>query len=225
MTDVIDIPEPDALAGEYVLRLLDPDAEKDAELRIASDASFAASVRDWEAYFAAFAAEVLEVAPPAAIKRRVLDAVAPSERRGRWGLGLFAGLALAAMVVIALLLPVLRNVGLPEPQYQAELVSESGDLVIRAGFAPDQNLLIVTQDTGGPRPGRVLELWLIAEGATAPVSLGVLGDGPRLSIVVDADTAALVPTGTLAVSDEPPGGSQTGAPTGDVLAAAGVSAL
>ena len=74
-----------------------------------------------------------------------------------------------------------------------------------------------TASSGGARPGRALELWLI-EGDDPPVSLGVLPDTEATVLQVDAAVAAALPGGVLAVSDEPPGGSPTGQPTGDVLA-------
>ncbi|PWG68431.1 hypothetical protein DF186_25135, partial [Enterococcus hirae] len=64
------------------------------------------------------------------------------------------------------------------------------------------------------------ELWLIADGADAPVSLGVLDNAGTTRIRVPDDIAPGVRTGTIAISIEPPGGSPTGAPTGTVVAMA-----
>ena len=59
---------------------------------------------------------------------------------------------------------------------------------------------------------RSLELWALREGATAPVSLGLLqGSGrTRLRAPVTTNTRLLI-------SQEPTGGSPTGAPTGPVV--------
>jgi anti-sigma-K factor RskA len=61
-------------------------------------------------------------------------------------------------------------------------------------------------------------LWLIAEGG-APVSLGLLEPQGPSRITVPDDLRPVLAGATLAVSDEPPGGSPTGQPTGAVLAA------
>lgn len=226
MTEATAPSDPDILAAEYVLRLLDADETRAAEQRMLSDTAFRDLVYEWERYFTSLAVGFEEVRPPAIIKKRVLAAVNPPSRRRQRGLfGLLAAGTFAAVVGVALFSPALRTPQAPVPQYQAELVSESGDLVINAGFAPDQDVLVISRLSGAARPGRALELWLIAEGATAPVSLGVLGDAESVTIPVSAEIAGGLPTGTLAVSDEPLGGSPTGAPTGDVLAAAAVSAL
>jgi anti-sigma-K factor RskA len=227
MSDTSYIPEnDDALAAEYVLRLLDDADMRAAERRMRDDATFRAIVHKWEGDLSGLAAEVADVAPPPALKARVLSAVAPTGRSSARRLGWFGGLAFAAVAGFAVLTVSLRDGGSdPAPGYTAALVSQTGDLVINAGFVADDNLLIVSRTQGAARPGRVIELWLIAEGAAGPVSLGVLPDSAEARVSVPADIAALVPGGTLAVSDEPIGGSPTGAPTGEVMAAAAVTEI
>ncbi|MEC9435095.1 MAG: anti-sigma factor [Pseudomonadota bacterium] len=66
-----------------------------------------------------------------------------------------------------------------------------------------------------PAPeGRVYEMWVVGGGRDAPVSLGLLADGGELPL--DA-LAGPTDGSVLAVSVEPPGGSPTGLPTGDVV--------
>ena len=223
---MIDTPETpmddDALAAEYVLRLMSADAEKEFEKRLASDATLRAHVTAWEVDLAYLADAVEEVVPPSSVKAKLMDRISPKQThssRGfltwRWPLGL----ATAALIAFFAIGPLVRA---PEfnPTYHASLASSDGVLRIEAGFAPDSNLFKVLRPVGDPRPDRVLELWVIAEGADAPVSLGVLPDERELLYVLDAELVPLMRGGTLAVSDEPLGGSPTGAPTGDVLAAA-----
>jgi anti-sigma-K factor RskA len=70
-----------------------------------------------------------------------------------------------------------------------------------------------------------LQLWLIA-GNDAPVSLGVLPAQAMVALQVPAAVSArLAPDAVLAVSDEPPGGSPTGQPTGAVLAMGPLNAI
>lgn len=62
------------------------------------------------------------------------------------------------------------------------------------------------------------ELWAIA-GDAAPVSLGVVPENGRITLTLPDALRGSPQSGlVLALSDEPPGGSPTGAPTGDVLA-------
>ena len=70
----------------------------------------------------------------------------------------------------------------------------------------------------------MLELWAILPDQ-APVSLGVLPDSETTRILVPAELRSQAAQITLAISDEPVGGSPTGAPTGDVLAAGAMSEL
>jgi anti-sigma-K factor RskA len=100
----------------------------------------------------------------------------------------------------------------------AEIAAEDRSLVYSAQFDPARDRLEITRLSGASPQGRVHELWLIAEGAPAPVSLGVLPDDGRATLVLPETLAAAMTGGTLAVSDEPPGGSPTGQPTGAVLA-------
>jgi anti-sigma-K factor RskA len=106
----------------------------------------------------------------------------------------------------------------PGPSLTAEIAAEDRTLVYAARFDPARAVLEVARTDGAPAPGRVHELWLIAEGAPTPVSLGVLPEDGRTALVLSEAVAAAMAGGTLAVSDEPPGGSPTGQPTGAVLA-------
>ena len=69
--------------------------------------------------------------------------------------------------------------------------------------------------TAQPRPGRNYQLWIMREGVPAPESLGVLSgpEGLTASCPAPVTPASLV-NATLAVSQEPDGGSTTGTPTG-----------
>jgi len=211
-----------ALAGEYVLRLLSPEDERAFAARLADDPALRRLVADGEDRLADFADEVPPVAPPP----RVLDDInatlfpAPPARAPRWRFwgSAAAGLALIAAAVV--FLPDL--VPDPGPAFRAEIVAEDASLVVAARLAPGAEALTVTRTAGGPRPGRTLELWLIAAGSDAPVSLGLVAD-PEVTVPLAPDTRQALAGGVLALSDEPQGGSPTGAPTGDILALGPVS--
>ena len=145
----------------------------------------------------------------------------PEKKKGliaRLGLlGTVIGGVIGAVVVLAM--P--DRIGFmqdPAQTYVAELTDDLDTFVVQARFDPASNQLDLTRTAGGPREGRALEIWLIA-GDNAPVSLGVWPKGQANAVPdIPADLALQMAGGVLAVSDEPEGGSPTGAPTGDVLA-------
>ena len=59
--------EPQNLAAEYVLGVLDEAERREAERRIAREPAFAAEVAYWEARLGALAEDVTEVGPPARV--------------------------------------------------------------------------------------------------------------------------------------------------------------
>ncbi|MDA8586495.1 anti-sigma factor [Rhodobacteraceae bacterium] len=224
MTGTDDPNDDNALAAEYVLRLLDVDEHRAFEDRLREDARLNELVRDWEKSFASVADEVAPVRPPAHLKAKIMNVIAPDTARapkGRWqwlaGLG---ALGVAALIAFVLLGPILRSPGDLSPSFQAELASSDGALVLTAGVIPATHEIIIDRLVGAPSEGRVFELWLIALGSSTPVSLGVLEAEGTTRIRVPDDIAPGVRTGTIAISDEPPGGSPTGVPTGEILATA-----
>ncbi|WP_424990767.1 anti-sigma factor [Fluviibacterium sp. S390] len=210
-----------ALAGEYVLRLLDDVERRAFEARMANDAHLRDLVRDWESQLAPLADDIAPVTPPAAVKARLQTVLFPDAkpRRGKLWAWVSGGLVAASLVVGALLLGPLLDPDIgTAPTFVASVSAEDGSLVVLASFVAETNTLELSREAGAALPGRVLELWLIAEGAEAPVSLGVLLETPTTRIDVPQTLAGQMAGGALAISDEPPGGSPTGAPTGAVLA-------
>lgn len=203
-----------ALAGEYVLGLLDDAETASVRARIRADAAFAAEVAAWREWFAGLDAETDPVAPPprvrAAIEARLFPAAAP-RRRSIWGM--LSGLAAASVVAIGLFFAV--PVQAPAPILLASLASADQALQLRVGVTPGEALMHVILDAGGPPEGRVLQLWAVAEGQD-PVPLTLI---ERADFFIADFPRDLVDAGlTVAVSEEPPGGSPTGQPTGAVIA-------
>ena len=169
------------------------------------------------------------VTPPAGLRARLAEAVSAQARpsrgatqgRGimRW-FGGAVGMAFGALAAVVILIAVLPPVQPPYsgPFYAAELAGEQSDLLVQARFDPRDDTLLVERQSGAAAAGRVLQLWLIA-GDADPVSLGVLPEDTTARIAVPAPLGQQIAGGILAISDEPPGGSPTGLPTGDVLAA------
>lgn len=216
-----DISEDEALAAEYVLRLLDADAEQAFEARLQAEPDLHAHVRFWEAEFSALADEVPGETPSPSVRARLVAELSgenASARRG-WTWNWFAFPALAALAVVAFLAlsPMLRS-PVFDPTLHATLISEDGAVHIEAGYAPNGNLFKVIPEQGMPTAGRDFELWVISPNADAPVSLGVIPADKESLFEITPEIAALIDGGVLAVSDEPPGGSPTGAPTGAILA-------
>lgn len=234
MTDPTDDmpPEaPEALAAEYVLGLMDAAERAAFEDRLRAEPALVEAVRDWEARFAAIAEEeVAPVTPPrrveTALQRALFDqprarAVPLWRRLGLWqgltALGAATSLALAVMLFT-------QPQPVPPAPFAAQLAPTEGADSFLAVYDPASATLSIRRAAGEARPGRATELWLIA-GEAAPVSLGLLDAEGRAAIAVPATLRDALPGGILAVSDEPPGGSPTGAPTGDVLALGPLAAL
>lgn len=219
MSDHQDIPEDEALAAEYVLRLLDANAERAFEARLRDEPDLRAQVRFWESEFAVLAADLPEEAPSSSVKTKLV-AELNGERSGRgwiWSWFAFPALAVLALVAFLVVTPMLRG-PVFDPTLHATLISEDGAVHIEAGYAPDGNLFKVIPERGAPAVGRDFELWVIGLNAAAPVSLGVIPADQESLFEITPEIAALIDGGTLAVSDEPEGGSPTGAPTGAILA-------
>ena len=127
------------------------------------------------------------------------------------------GAAAAALIAFAVMQAGLLSPG-ATPEYRAEVAAADQSLLFTAEFDNESGSLSLTRVAGQAAPGRSLEIWLIA-GDEAPVSVMVWpSDTETEEIVLPAPIAAALPGGTFAISDEPEGGSPTGAPTGDVLA-------
>jgi len=113
------------------------------------------------------------------------------------------------------------------PVYASFIEDEKRNLawLVTADSSPAQHLQVVAmgESYGETWADRSLELWLLAPGEN-PISLGLLPKEGVSNIPLPADVASkLAQAGNkdkptkLAVSNEPLGGSPSGAPTGEVL--------
>lgn len=217
-----------ALAAEYALRLLEGEDESILRARMLTDPNFARLVAQWQESFSGMAHAVEPVAPMEATKPALEKRLfGQPKRRSLWNFaGLWQAVSVASIAVAAFLAFTLVN--LPEPQpgalYVTELASENDALRVLAVYNDATNELQLSRTSGGPSSGRSLELWGIVDGQN-PVSIGLLPEAANGKLVLPADLEEALDGLTLAVSDEPAGGSPTGQPTGAVLAAAAISRI
>ncbi|QHQ34828.1 anti-sigma factor [Algicella marina] len=207
----------EALAAEYALGLLDGDELIEAERRYRAMPGFRADVAEWQERLAVLAEEVAPEAVAASVKRRLEERLfgAPASSGGflsRLWLWQGATAGLAAVVAGLLLLQPAET-----PRYLSEIASADGELRVLVTYDAASGNITVRLREGEPVPGRALQLWA-AEGQGAPVSVGVLPEGEAFVFDLPSTLNVRDEGFHFAISDEPPGGSPTGLPTGDVLA-------
>lgn len=228
MTDGHEEGEDDLVAAEFVLGALPLDERGRAAARIAADPIFAARVRDWEERLAPMSEAVVPVAPPAhiyaGIEARLFPAAA-SERSGIWAsLAFWRGMALASLLAFAVAAGTLTFYQVtPRPVSQplvAALDAKGSDVKLVALYSEARRQLVVRPVSGSPASDRDFELWFIGPDKKA-ISLGVLPKGGRTAdIAIKPALASRFAGGTtLAITDEPLGGSPTGVATGPIVAA------
>lgn len=219
--DDSDLPDgQEASAAEYVLGLLPEEEVAAFESRLEVDPDLQRDVAAWRDYFATLADPVPDVDPPPQVWRRIESARFGPPRKPLWrqlvpyGVGAVLGAVLAWTVfTLDLLAPA-------APELRADLAPVEGvPLALTARFDPQSGVLAVDLAHGAVPDTGALELWLIAEEDAAPVSLGLLDASGRAVRRVPPLLAERMAGATLAVSEEPAGGSPTGAPTGPVRAA------
>lgn len=218
-----------AAAGEYVLGTL-PRAERDAfRDRLAAEPRLLAEVARWETHFDPLAEEVQPVSPPARVWRGVSSRLFPEETAAasaapgvsplRW-LGFGAVCAAVGLLIAIGLGPMLapERTGPPD-LWVSDMVSEDSEVRLTALYDDASGEMRVSMGGRAPSEGRDFELWLI-QGDRAPISLGVMPRAGNTAMPVPEDLRALVAGATLAITDEPAGGSPEGVATGPVVAQA-----
>jgi anti-sigma-K factor RskA len=220
MTDTLQQNDDGTLAAEYVLGTL-PEAERRAfAARLGSDAALRQQVQYWEAQFSSFNADYASANPPPALRGAVHERLfGPEEKKGfLQSLGFWRGLSFATLATLAITVavPYFSNPA-PKTTSVAELaLQQGGGVQLAAYFDADKKLIRYARVSDAPLSGRDFELWVII-GKDAPVSLGVVPSDKSGVIKVSADLATKMADATLAISDEPKGGSPTGKATGAIL--------
>jgi anti-sigma-K factor RskA len=224
MTAASPIPEDpqerELLAGEYVLGTLEARLAAAVTAALPGDAPLRAAVAGWEARLAPLSRLALPEAPPADLWDRIeaglpgaATAVRPAPARPR--LALWRGWAFGATALAAGLAGFLV-IRPPEPaRLMTVLLTQR-----------DQPAWVVEADRGGglrlaalnPQPvaaDRVMQLWALPPGATAPTSLGLIPTAGRMTVTAGAIRPE--PGMLIEISLEPPGGSPDARPSGPIL--------
>jgi anti-sigma-K factor RskA len=206
--------ERDELAAEYVLGTLEAREAEAARALIGQEAEFARLVADWERRLAPLLALAAPESPPPGLWARIeatLDGGRPGRARWRFkwpafGLGASAVAAgLAAFIILRPpVQPPLMTVLLTSQDQSAFLVEAERGQIRLAAVNPR-----------GVEAGRVMQLWALPQGATAPTSLGLVPESGRLSVTPRGIRPE--PGMLIEITLEPPGGSPTGRPTGPIL--------
>lgn len=222
------------LAAEYVLGLLDPQAQAEAERRLAHDPHFAREVEQWRARFAPLDETADVVSPGAQLWSRIESGIAAPPTASVTEPGMLArfwnslGALRAASVagaLAALLLAVVsigslqyaRYEAARKPIYVAVLVSDPSKepgAVVNA-FADGRVEMIPLTEINVPE-GRALEIWTLWDRQVGPRSVGLLQRARATQLNLDN----LPRTGEnqlFEITLEPATGSPTGRPTGPVL--------
>ncbi|HEV8015832.1 MAG TPA: anti-sigma factor [Stellaceae bacterium] len=214
-----------ALAGEYVLGVLDPGEAREIAAALATNDALRGAVAFWEAQLHPLAALAQPAEPPADLWNRIagrLDETPPARAPRwwnrpapwRWATGGLAAVAAALLLYIAL----------APASYVAVLHAPQQDQASWVATVGRDGLTLRTVAAASPPAGRAFELWAIAPGAAAPQALGVIpADGVLRVSSLPADVRL---GATLAISVEPPGGAPNQhQPTGPVVFNGPVEAL
>ena len=217
-----------ALAGEYVLGVLDAAEAGEVAEALATHTELRRAVAFWEEQLHPLAQMIPPAEPPAGLWRQIETRISevpsrPAAHRfwndialWRWST---AGAA-AAAAALALWIGLTPTSG---PSFVAVLHSPQQDQASWVATAGRHGLLVRALTGVAPPVDRAFELWAIAPGATRPRSLGVIPPDGELKLgVLPPD---LRDGATLAISIEPVGGSPTQQPTGPVVFVGSVKAV
>jgi anti-sigma-K factor RskA len=209
----------EALAGEYVLGTLEARLAAEVAAALPSNPALREVVAAWEARLAPLTELAPPEAPPPDLWRRIeaaLPGPAPAERTAaRRRFTLWQGWAFGASAVAAGLAAFIVLQPAPEPRLMTVLLTSRDQPAWVVEAQRGGTLRLASLNPQPVDPDRVLQLWALPQGATAPTSLGLIPATGE--VTVTPGTLRPQPGMLIEISLEPPGGSTTGRPTGPVL--------
>jgi anti-sigma-K factor RskA len=217
--------ERDALAGEYVLGTLEAGAAREVERALASDTELREAVARWEARLAPLTVLAPAEAPPPELWARIEAALpdapvaaVPRRQQGseRWRFDPWKWLALGSGAVAAGLAVLLLTRPVPEAPLMTVLLTGRDQPAWLVEAERDGALRLAAVNRQPVPADRVMQLWALPRGATAPTSLGLI---PSEAGQYSVSTTAIRPSPgmLIEITLEPPGGSPIGRPTGPIL--------
>ncbi|SAK53353.1 Anti-sigma-K factor rskA [Caballeronia temeraria] len=225
----------DLRCAEYALGVLDAHERAALEADVSRDPALQRALDDWQRRVAPLAEEIRAIAPPERVWTRIrrdLGFLTPQRSRERWWNSVnmwrwfTIGASVAALVLLGVTFTLLRQpaqapttAAVPGEYMVASIARKDGLVHWTATVDVRRARMVVVPAARVTLPAnRATELWLIPPNAK-PIALGVFpADRPATMTLPPEIVAQLSAQAVLAVSDEPPGGSPTGAPTGAVLA-------
>jgi anti-sigma-K factor RskA len=217
-----------AMAGEYVLGVLEGAVKAAAERRIASDAEFARAVESWRSRLAVFDDTTQTQTASDALWRSIESAVsdgtrrepAPSSLWSRFWNNLSALRAAAlgtsfAALLLAVGLGFALRAAYQQPVMIAVLADGNRTGAVVQAFADGRVVLLPLAEINVP-PGRAIEVWTLPSRERGPVSVGLMNQARTLTLSLK-DLPAPKPDQLFELTLEPATGSPTGRPTGPIL--------
>lgn len=232
--------DPNDLAADYVMGLLDPAEEAKAERLMSTDESFAKAVSAWRERLADFDSTAEPVDPSSTLWGRISETIAapPSPDRKSdtrvplwdnirfWRAAAISGALAASMLLVAAVTGLvtsqqlrtdLAELSQRKPVYVAVLVSdttkEAGAIV--NAFADGRVELVPLRPIDVP-PGRTLQVWTLWDRAVGPKPVGLTGQSHTMQLDLKS-LPTTVQDQLFEITLEPEGGSPTGKPTGPIL--------
>lgn len=233
-----------SLAADYVMGLLEPAEQAEADVRIKSDAAFATLVEAWRVRLADFDSSAEPVTPSSSLWQRISEttkkdriASLPGARAAISGAtlwdnirfwritglaGTFAAVTFAIVAIGALtassdLRRDLVTLAQRKPIYVAVLVNDTTKEVgaVVNTFANGRVELIPLRNIEVPA-GRALQIWTLWDRAVGPKSIGLTDESRTIQLNLDS-LPHTVSDQLFEITLEPEGGSTIGRPTGPIL--------
>ncbi|MFC5068818.1 anti-sigma factor [Flaviflagellibacter deserti] len=220
----------DALAGEYVLGLTEPEESERIERALSTDHALAQAIAAWRERLSPLDEVADRVEPSAVLWERIRTGIGqravvartPRKRvlSAMWhNLGFWRGSALAgalASFVLAMGLGAMLLRPGPAPVVVAILeAADSTPGAIVEAYADGSVLLRPLTDIDVPE-GKILQVWTLWDRGVGPVPLGLLDAAHEARMNAQGQPVPQ-PRQLYEITLEPAGGSPTGKPTGPVL--------